>query len=188
MDEPRASSELQDALPRGHTPCVGGERRAVIKFCAPRRRSRHTGFRLATFEPTAMNWAGSGYAANPNPLSSMDERELIHDWNEDGERWDKPAFRIQLDDETLRDGLQSPSVRTPAIEDKLAILHLMDRLGIDTADIGLPGAGPHVVRAVTRLAQEIADHTLRIQANCAARTLKQDITPVVEISQKTGIP
>jgi 2-isopropylmalate synthase len=118
----------------------------------------------------------------------MNERELIYDWNDAGERWEKPPFRIQFDDETLRDGLQSPSVKSPPIEDKLAILHLMDRLGVDTADIGLPGAGPHVVRDVERLAREIADHRLKIQANCAARTLRQDITPVIEISQRAGIP
>src|SRR5580765_5457975 len=118
----------------------------------------------------------------------MEDRELIHDWNEAGERWEKPAFRIQLDDETLRDGLQSPSVTSPPIDEKIAILHLIDRLGIDTADIGLPGAGPHVVADVMRLAQEIRDAKLRVQANCAARTLRQDITPVIEISQKVGIP
>ena len=118
----------------------------------------------------------------------MDERELIHDWNESGERWEKPSFSVQFDDETLRDGLQSPSVRSPAIEDKVAILHLMERLGIDTADIGLPGAGPHVVRDVRRLAEEIARNRMRIRANCAARTLRQDILPVVEVSQAAGIP
>jgi 2-isopropylmalate synthase len=118
----------------------------------------------------------------------MDDHELIFDWNEAGERWEPPPFRVQFDDETLRDGLQSPSVKSPAIEDKLAILHLMDRLGIDTADIGLPGAGPHVVRDVTRLAQEIRDARLGIRANCAARTLRHDIEPVVEVSQRVGIP
>jgi len=117
----------------------------------------------------------------------MQERDLIYDWNVAGERWERPPFRVQLDDETLRDGLQSPSVRSPAIDDKIRILHLMDRLGIDTADIGLPGAGPHVVQDVLRLAQEIRDAKLSIRANCAARTLKQDITPVIEISQKAGI-
>src|SRR5262245_54416281 len=115
----------------------------------------------------------------------MDDRQLIYDWNDAGERWEAPAHRIMFDDETLRDGLQSPSVRTPGIEDKLRLLHLMDRLGIDTADIGLPGAGPHVVRDVTRLAEEIASARLKIRANCAARTLRQDITPVIEITQKT---
>jgi len=113
---------------------------------------------------------------------------MIHDWNDAGERWEPPARRVQLDDETLRDGLQSPSVRSPSLDEKLAILHLMERLGIDTADIGLPGAGPHVVRDVTRLAQEIVASKLRIKANCAARTLRQDITPVIEISQQVGIP
>ncbi|MFI5370443.1 MAG: LeuA family protein [Candidatus Eisenbacteria bacterium] len=118
----------------------------------------------------------------------MDSNDLIYDWNEQGGRWPRPRFPIALDDETLRDGLQSPSVKTPSIEDKLRLLHLMSRLGIDTADIGLPGAGAHVVADVTRLAREIADQRLPILANCAARTLETDITPVVEISQKTGIP
>jgi 2-isopropylmalate synthase len=117
----------------------------------------------------------------------MQERELIYDWNEAGEKLARPPFKVQLDDETLRDGLQSPSVRTPAIDDKIRLLHLMNDLGLDTADIGLPGAGAHVVADVSRLAQEIREAKLGIRPNCAARTLRQDITPVVEISQKVGI-
>lgn len=110
---------------------------------------------------------------------------LIHDWN----RTDAPKpATVLLDDETLRDGLQSPSVRCPSIDEKLRILHLIDRLGIDTADLGLPGAGPHVVRDVERLAREIADQRLRVAANCAARTLVADIRPIAEISQRAGIP
>ncbi|MBM3809208.1 MAG: 2-isopropylmalate synthase [Acidimicrobiia bacterium] len=110
---------------------------------------------------------------------------LIYDWNKIG----APARpgRVMLDDETLRDGLQSPSVRTPTIEQKIEILHLIDRLGIDAADIGLPGAGPHVVGDVERLAREIVDARLRVRANCAARTTNADITPIVEISQRTGL-
>src|SRR5258706_6166972 len=118
----------------------------------------------------------------------MREADLIYDWNQADERWERPPFKVQLDDETLRDGLQSPSVRAPAIAEKIRILHLMERLGIDTADIGLPGAGPHVVADVQRLAQEIVDARLKIRANCAARTLTSDITPVIEIAQKTGLP
>jgi 2-isopropylmalate synthase len=110
---------------------------------------------------------------------------LIYDWN----RADTPKPSVvMLDDETLRDGLQSPSVRCPTIDEKLRILHLIDGLGIDTADIGLPGAGPHVVRDVERLAREIADRRLRVAANCAARTLVADIRPIAEISQRVGIP
>lgn len=110
---------------------------------------------------------------------------LIHDWN----RTDAPKPPIVLlNDETLRDGLQSPSVRCPTIDEKLRILHLIDRLGIETADIGLPGAGPHVVRDVERLAREIADQRLKVEANCAARTLIADIRPIAEISQRVGMP
>jgi 2-isopropylmalate synthase len=110
---------------------------------------------------------------------------LIHDWN----RTDTPRpATVLLDDETLRDGLQSPSVRCPTIDEKLRILHLIDKLGIETADIGLPGAGPHVVKDVERLAREIADQRLRVQANCAARTMIADIRPIAEISQRAGLP
>lgn len=93
-----------------------------------------------------------------------------------------------MDDETLRDGLQNPSVVDPSLEDKVRLLHLMDRLGIHTADIGLPGAGPRAVEAVTVLAKEIADAKLSITANCAARTLVADVKPIAEISQAAGIP
>ena len=96
--------------------------------------------------------------------------------------------RVMLDDETLRDGLQSPSVIDPPLEVKVELLHLMDRLGIETADVGLPGAGERQEQAVLRLCREIADQRLRILPNCAARTLMVDIQPIAEISQKTGIP
>ncbi len=109
---------------------------------------------------------------------------LIHDWNRPGAP--KPSV-VMLDDETLRDGLQSPSVRCPTIDEKLRILHLIDRLGIDTVDIGLPGAGPHVVKDVERLAREIIDQRLTVRANCAARTVIADIKPVVEVAQRTGL-
>jgi isopropylmalate/homocitrate/citramalate synthase len=110
---------------------------------------------------------------------------LIYDWNHDAAGAPRPA--AMLDDETLRDGLQSPSVRNPTIEEKIAILHRMDALGIDTADIGLPGAGPHVARDVEKLAQAIAKGKLRIGANCAARTVTADIKPIADIAQRTGV-
>jgi 2-isopropylmalate synthase len=111
---------------------------------------------------------------------------LIYDWNKIGAPARPP--RVMLDDETLRDGLQSPSVRTPTIAQKIKILHHINDLGIDTADIGLPGAGPHVVQDVERLAREIVGAKLRVRANCAARTTINDVRPIAEISQRTGLP
>jgi 2-isopropylmalate synthase len=116
------------------------------------------------------------------------DSELIYDWNRAGGAVFPKRGRVELDDETLRDGLQSPSVRSPSVEEKVEILHFMEALGIDSADIGLPGAGPHVVATVTRLAQEIVRSKMKIRPNCAARTVAADIVPIIEISQKVGIP
>jgi isopropylmalate/homocitrate/citramalate synthase len=112
---------------------------------------------------------------------------LIHDWNVDGEQASRPARKIEFDDETLRDGLQSPSVTDPSIEEKLRILHYMNEIGIDNADIGLPGAGPHVQKTVERLAREIVDQKLKVYPSAAGRTHENDIKPIVEISQRVGI-
>jgi len=119
---------------------------------------------------------------------TYNESDLIYDWNRAGGPDLTPLRgRVELDDETLRDGLQSPSVRNPPIEDKLRILHMIADLGIESANIGLPGAGPHVVRDVERLAREIVEQRMRLRANCAARTLIADIRPIAEISQRVGM-
>ena len=117
----------------------------------------------------------------------MNGRGLIHDWNV--EEFDTLAWgrHVDLNDETLRDGLQSPSVTDPPVDAKVQILHMMNQLGIDAADIGLPAAGPRAVADVTRLCEEIRDSRLAIEPNCAARTVVADVEPVVRISQQTGV-
>src|SRR5512140_180016 len=115
-------------------------------------------------------------------------KELIYDWNKGGIADLKGVVHIQFDDETLRDGLQSPSVTDPTIEQKIKILHLMEDLGIHSANIGLPGAGPRAYNDTLELAREIARCKMKIFPNCAARTVIADIDPVIDISQKTGIP
>jgi 2-isopropylmalate synthase len=114
--------------------------------------------------------------------------ELVYDWNTIEPSFSAPNRHIGIDDETLRDGLQSPSVCEPPVEQKLELLHLMEDLGIDTADIGLPGAGGTHAAGVERLAREIAEQKLKIRPNCAARTHRNDIIPIAEISQRVGIP
>jgi 2-isopropylmalate synthase len=114
--------------------------------------------------------------------------ELVYDWNTIDPELTVPNRHIGFDDETLRDGLQSPSVSEPPVEQKIELLHLMDALGIDTADIGLPGAGGTHAAGVELMAREIAEKKLKIRPNCAARTHRNDILPIVEISQRVGIP
>ncbi len=114
-------------------------------------------------------------------------RDLIYDWNVEQSAF-RPAEPIQFDDETLRDGLQSPSVSDPPVEKKIELLHVMDALGIHTANLGLPGAGGRPREVIMQLAQEIADSKLNIGANVACRTVVSDCAPVAEITQKTGVP
>lgn len=119
----------------------------------------------------------------------MQQQDLIYDWNSAGDAVDYRRLRpVELDDETLRDGLQCPSVTDPPIERKIEILHLMCELGIHTADIGLPGAGPRARADVRALAAEIARAQLPIAANCAARTVRADIEPIASIVQETSVP
>lgn len=114
--------------------------------------------------------------------------DIIYDWNTRDIAEPLWPARFSLFDETLRDGIQSPSVYDPAIEDKLRIVHLLDQVGIEHLDLSLPGAGPRALADGVRLVKEIADQQLRIRPACAARTHLNDIRPIAEITQRTGLP
>ncbi|HEX9605214.1 MAG TPA: 2-isopropylmalate synthase [Myxococcales bacterium] len=115
------------------------------------------------------------------------ERDLFFDWNAARAAPDRLGEALVLD-ETLRDGIQSPSAVDPRIEEKIEILHLLDELGVAQLDLGLPGAGPHQRAAVKRLVEEIRDARLKIRANVACRTVVSDIAPAAEVQQETGFP
>ena len=117
----------------------------------------------------------------------MTDPDLIHDWNRLPGSFSYEGLTVELDDETLRDGLQNPSVVDPPIERKIELLHRMVELGIHAADIGLPGAGPRAREACLALAREIVEQDLPIAANCAARTVRTDIEPIAELSQRVGL-
>src|SRR6266436_3341117 len=121
-------------------------------------------------------------------MADTTNNKWIHDWNQASTPLIPPGTRVLLNDETLRDGLQNPSVHDPTIEEKIEILHLMESLGIDSLNIGLPGAGRRAAEHVEALAREIAGNKMKIRPNCAARTVEADIKPIVEISQRVGIP
>lgn len=111
---------------------------------------------------------------------------IIYDWdNTDG----KPALRFpDIHDETLRDGMQSPSVTDPDIERKFEIARGIAKLGIYSISIGLPGAGPRAVADGTALAELVRDEKLPLALGAACRTHPNDIQPIIDISQKTGMP
>jgi 2-isopropylmalate synthase len=117
-------------------------------------------------------------------MADFEKNDLIYDWN----TVSSPAVPggVQFDDETLRDGLQSPSVQDPDLDRKLELVRLMDQLGIDTADVGLPGAGARAREHISTLCKEMA--SMRITPNVACRTLVGDIAPVVDLVQETGRP
>ena len=120
-------------------------------------------------------------------MTTPPNNEWIHDWNQASTPLIPPGTPVLLNDETLRDGLQNPSVHDPTIEEKIELLHLMESLGIDSLNIGLPGAGPRAVEHTEALAREIATNRMRIRPNAAARTVEADIRPIAEISQRVGI-
>ena len=135
-----------------------------------------------------MNGSGKrGEGAEDCQMTESTNNDLIHDWNKASAPFIPPGTRILLNDETLRDGLQNPSVYDPSIEEKIEILHLMEALGIDSVNIGLPGAGPRAVADTEALAREIASTRMKIRPNAAARTVEADIRPIAEISQRVGI-
>ena len=115
------------------------------------------------------------------------ESKLIYDWNLLNDSSEEMG-PVEFNDETLRDGIQSPSARDPNIENKLQILHLMDSLGINSASLGLPGASDRQRADVKRLAEEIRDESLGVSPNCAARTVIADIEPIIEVADEVGIP
>src|SRR5258708_16898638 len=121
-------------------------------------------------------------------MRNMHADDLIYDWNTAGGFVFPPGRKVTLDDETLRDGLQNPSVHNPSIGEKIEILHLMEALGIESVNIGLPGAGPRAYADAEALAVEIASARMKIRPNCAARTVEEDIRPIAKISPRAGIP
>lgn len=119
----------------------------------------------------------------PEPL---DPRPYIYDWNNPP---GVPAVARQpeFDDETLRDGQQSPSVQQPPIAERIALLDRMVALGIHAVDLGLPGSGADHFNAAMALANHIRANSLPIDPNCACRTVIGEIEAVARVQDQTGL-
>ena len=118
----------------------------------------------------------------------MKESELIYDWNsvdyEISRDSTKHPHGIWFDDETLRDGLQSPSARNPKIEQKLELIDYMEKLGIQKVDLGLPGAGPSHIGHIDSMLKHMTENSYDLRPGCAVRTLVSDIEPLVDLQAK----
>ena len=114
--------------------------------------------------------------------------DLVYDWNEVNRTGPLVPKNVTFFDETLRDGLQNPSVIDPGVDAKIEIIHLMDAIGIDAVDVGLPGSSKRAFDDCLRLCQEVRDQKLKFKVACAGRTVASDITPMIELSQRAGIP
>ncbi len=122
----------------------------------------------------------------------MDERSLIYDWNKVDYELNRNSANhphgVWFDDETLRDGLQSPSARNPTIEQKIELLTFMENLGIQKVDLGLPGAGPYHLEHIDAMMSHITENNFKIRPGAAVRTLMDDIEPLVDLQTKHGTP
>ena len=115
------------------------------------------------------------------------EEDLVYDWNAVGKVTSLAPMRgFTFLDETLRDGIQSPSAVDPPIDDKLRLVELASDLGIHFMDIGLPGAGPRAAQDCQTITEFIRDQKLSVKPACAARTHVKDIEAIIDISQKAG--
>lgn len=119
--------------------------------------------------------------------ASVPPAPLVHDWNTaaPGFTWERAT--VALNDETLRDGLQSPSVRVPPVEERVELLHLMGTLGIDSASIGFPASGERAFRDAVAIARRAAGRRVPVALSCAGRTLAHDVDRIVEVSQRSGV-
>ena len=118
----------------------------------------------------------------------MDEQGLIYDWNEVDYEIERDSrnhpHELWFDDETLRDGLQSPSARNPEIEQKLELIDYMEALGIQKVDLGLPGAGPFHVGHIDAMLSHMGERSYQLRPGCAVRTVVSDIEPLVDLQAK----
>jgi 2-isopropylmalate synthase len=118
----------------------------------------------------------------------VEEHDLIYDWNSIDYSIDRDEsshpHELWFDDETLRDGLQSPSARNPSIEQKIELIDYMESLGIQKVDLGLPGAGPFHVNHIDAMLKHMGDRDYSLRPGCAVRTLVSDIEPLVDLQAK----
>ena len=119
---------------------------------------------------------------------TVKEQDLIYDWNDFDYSINRNEanhpHELWFDDETLRDGLQSPSARNPSIDQKIELIDCMESLGIQKVDLGLPGAGPFHIDHIDSMLSHMNENSYQIRPGCAVRTVVSDIEPLVDLQAK----
>lgn len=123
----------------------------------------------------------------------MDGKSLIFDWNvpdntDDNNNNANTTKSIEINDETLRDGLQAPGIDNPNVEKKIKIVQLISEMNINAACVGFPSSNGIMYKDVEQIIKFVIENKIKLQIGCAARTVEKDIKPIIELSQKYGIP
>lgn len=129
---------------------------------------------------------GRRRAVKPRAARRPSEAELIHDWNA-AEASLPPAHPVQVSDETLRDGVQAASVKDPPLEARRELLSLMDGLGVGAASLGMPCTGERGFQHSLALARHVREARLALEPYCAGRTVVEDLAPIAEVAQRSGV-
>src|SRR5687768_8319537 len=102
-----------------------------------------------------------------------------------------PASRIEIDDETWRDGLQGTQLmQHPSVDKKIEYLDIAARRGyINHADIGFPASGERHRGEIGKIIDHVTNEKLPLTLSTAGRgAAKDDVVAILQLAQKHSVP
>lgn len=110
---------------------------------------------------------------------------LLYDWN-NHDIQNRVSKKIEINDETLRDGLQAVSFSSFSLEQMYQFIEDANKLQITTINLGMPGAGDLSFNRVRMLAKYISERKLNIKMNVACLAKIEDVQLVEKIMDEIG--
>jgi len=114
----------------------------------------------------------------------VDEPER-DEWSPREARIPLVARRVLLQDDTLGGGLRSGAVLMPRTDGKLELLERMAAVGVESACLGLPGAGPRALEDSVRLLAHA--QRLPIAPALAGRAEPHDVDAIAMAAASAGV-
>ena len=111
--------------------------------------------------------------------------KLLTDWNE------KKTFKnksIVIEDDTLRDGLQSALLRIPNYFEKKELVTLAHASRIKYVMLGFPGASEDAYHECRLLVQFIRDMQWPLVPRLLGRANQSDMAAICRLQEETGVP